>query len=93
MDTVADKIKHALKELPHTHLQVSDESHRHIGHAGNPDGKGQTHFIVDITSPAFKGLNRLARQRLVLDRVKALWDSTTLHALEIRAKTPEEKGS
>ncbi|HEY8963863.1 MAG TPA: BolA family protein [Alphaproteobacteria bacterium] len=90
MDIVTDKIKQALADLPHTNLVVTDDSHQHIGHAGNPDGKGQTHFSVEITSPVFEGLSRVARQRLVLDRLQDLWKTTSLHALQIQAKTPGE---
>jgi BolA protein len=90
MDTVAQKIKQALAGIPHTVLEVTDDSHHHIGHVGNPDGKGQTHFTVDIVSPAFAGLSRVARQRLVLDRITHLWDSTSLHAFSIKARTPDE---
>jgi len=90
MDTIADKIKQALQALPHTRLEVSDDSHHHIGHAGNPDGKGQTHFSVEIVSTSFEGLSRVARQRMVLDRVAPLWGNTSLHAFSIRALTPAE---
>ena len=90
MDLIADKIKQALEVLPHTHLSVTDDSHHHIGHAGNPDGRGQTHFTVEITSAAFEGLSRVDRQRLVQERLKPLWGATSLHALSIRAKTPSE---
>lgn len=93
MDTVADKIKQLLSAIPHTQLSVTDDSHHHIGHAGNPDGKGQTHFSVDITSPAFAGLSRVARQRLVQDALKPLWGATTLHALSIKARVPGETGA
>lgn len=68
-------------------LEVEDESHRHAGHAGAADGRG--HFRVDIVSRAFAGLSPIARHRAVYAAVGALMD-TDIHALAIRARTPEE---
>ncbi|GAB1407620.1 BolA family transcriptional regulator [Thermomonas brevis] len=68
-------------------LQVVDDSHKHAGHAGARGGQG--HFSVDIVSAAFAGKLPLARHRLVY---AALGDmlQTDIHALSIRARTPEE---
>lgn len=68
-------------------LQVVDDSHKHTGHAGARGGQG--HFSVDIVSAAFAGKLPLARHRLVY---AALGDmlQTDIHALSIRARTPEE---
>jgi BolA protein len=69
-------------------LDVEDESHRHIGHAGARDGRG--HFRVRIVSAAFEGKAPLARHRAVY---AALGDymQTDIHALAIDARTPEEE--
>ena len=68
-------------------LQVGDDSHKHAGHAGARGGQG--HFSVDIVSAAFAGKLPLARHRLVY---AALGDmlQTDIHALAIRARTPDE---
>lgn len=68
-------------------LEVVDDSHRHAGHAGARDGRG--HFGVDIVSDAFAGMAPLARHRAVY---AALGDmmATDIHALSIRARTPDE---
>ena len=68
-------------------LEVSDESHKHAGHAGARGGQG--HFGVDIVSTAFAGKLPLARHRLVY---AALGDmlQTDIHALAIRARAPDE---
>jgi BolA protein len=68
-------------------LEVTDDSHRHAGHAGARGGQG--HFSVDIVSGAFTGKLPLARHRLVY---AALGDmlQTDIHALAIRARTPDE---
>lgn len=64
-------------------LQVTDDSHRHIGHAGARDGRG--HFTVEIVSDAFAGMAPLARHRAIY---AALGDMMTsdIHALSIHAK-------
>ena len=69
-------------------LSVVDESHRHAGHAGARP-QGETHFRVEIVSPAFAGLNRVARQRLVHD-VLAAELKGPVHALALQTRTPEE---
>ena len=68
-------------------LDVADDSHKHAGHAGARGGQG--HFGVDIVSSAFGGKLPLARHRLVY---AALGDmmQTDIHALSIRARTPDE---
>lgn len=70
------------EELQPTHLQVIDESADHAGHAGaNADGFG-THFRVRIASPAFTGLSRVGKHRLVYDALQNFIDQG-LHALAI----------
>ena len=68
-------------------LQVRDDSHRHVGHEGARDGRG--HFAVEVVSAAFAGKLPIARHRMVY---AALGDmmTTDIHALQIRALTPDE---
>ena len=83
-----ERMRELLTEaLAPRHLAISDDSHRHAGHAGARGGQG--HFSVDIVSAAFAGKLPLARHRLVY---AALGDmlQTDIHALSIRARTPEE---
>jgi len=87
--SVADTIRRKLTErLAPTRLEIEDESHRHIGHEGARPG-GETHFAVTITSTAFTGQSRVARQRLVH---QALADelATRIHALSLTTLAPEE---
>jgi len=72
--------------LDPTHLEVEDDGHRHVGHAGAREGG---HFTVRITSPRFTGLTRVARHRLVYDSLGSL-ASQRIHALAIEAKAPDE---
>jgi BolA protein len=69
-------------------LDIEDESHKHRGHAGAADGRG--HFRVHIVSAAFAGKLGVQRHRMVY---AALGDQmkTDIHALAIRAETPEER--
>jgi BolA protein len=53
------------------------------------DGTGETHFRVEVEAPAFQGLNRVARQRLVNHALAELL-STQIHALAIKARAPGE---
>ena len=68
-------------------LVVEDDSAKHAGHAGAASGGG--HYNVEIVSATFAGKNRLARHRMVYDALRTLWP-TAIHALAIRAVTPEE---
>jgi BolA protein len=69
-------------------LEIEDESHKHRGHAGAADGRG--HFRVHIVAAAFAGKPSVQRHRMVY---AALGDQlkTDIHALAIRAETPEER--
>ncbi len=92
MTTVADRIRRKLTSaLAPSHIAVIDESHRHAGHAGSRP-QGETHFRVEITSAAFAGLSRVARQRLVYD-VLAEELRDPVHALSLATTTPEEAGA
>ena len=61
---IADEMTRRLETLTPTALQVIDESESHRGHAGFREG-GESHFRVVMESPAFAGLSRLERHRLV----------------------------
>jgi len=87
--SVAETIRRKLTErLAPMRLDIIDESHRHAGHSGaRPEG--ETHFAVTITSPAFAGLGRVARQRLVYETLKDELASR-VHALSLTTLTPDE---
>lgn len=91
MTVVAQAIERKLKAaLAPTRLVIEDESHRHAGHAGaRPEG--ETHFRVEIVSPAFAGMSRVARQRKVYELL-AEEMRTRVHALALSTRTPEEAG-
>ena len=81
----------ALRErLQPVQFLLEDDSSRHAGHAGARPG-GETHYRLRIVSPAFDGLNRVARQRLVYQALAGEFE-TGLHALSLDLKTPAEAG-
>ena len=83
-----ERMRELLTEaLAPRHLAISDDSHRHTGHAGARSGQG--HFSVDIVSAAFAGKVPLARHRLVYAALDELMQAD-IHALSIHARTPDE---
>ncbi len=68
-------------------VEIEDQSHLHAGHAGAAGGGG--HYEVTIVASCFKGLNTLARHRLVYEAVGDLMRKE-IHALSIQAFSAEE---
>ena len=68
-------------------LEVTDDSHKHAGHAGARTGQG--HFSVHVVSEAFDGKPPLARHRLVYAALGSMMQ-TDIHALVIQARAPAE---
>lgn len=88
MSTRVEMIRERLlTALAPTEIEVLDESHKHIGHAGARDGRG--HFAVRLRSCAFEGLGPLARHRAVYEALGTLMQSD-IHALSIKAQAPGE---
>lgn len=97
-----ERIERRLSEglAPVDVLRVIDDSHRHATHGERVtamaahghaplDGIGETHFRVEVVSPVFVGKTRLERHRLVHDLLDAELRER-VHALTIKARTPEE---
>lgn len=61
-------------------LEVIDESHFHIGHAGAEDGKG--HYKVVLQGHCFDGLSLIKRHKLIYGALGELMQ-TKIHALSI----------
>ncbi|MEK9708550.1 MAG: BolA family protein [Alphaproteobacteria bacterium] len=86
----AERIRAAIEAaLAPDALEIEDESHLHAGHAG-ARAEGETHYRVTVVSDAFSGQSRVARQRTV-DGLLHLEFEGGLHALSVRALTPEEQ--
>lgn len=76
-------LRDRLAALEPVELDIIDESHLHVGHAGSRDGAG--HYRVKIVSPRFQGLRTVASHRLVYDLVRDLMPHP-IHALAIDAR-------
>jgi len=69
------------------HVAVIDQSSLHQGHLGAQGGGG--HFEVLVVSDRFRGLSRIAAQRVVYEALGDLMVND-IHALSMRTFTPEE---
>lgn len=68
-------------------LVITDDSHKHAGHAG---ARGGGHFTVDIVAEAFRGKGLVERHRMIYAAVNDLMQQNEVHALSIQARTPDE---
>jgi len=85
---VAQEMLRRLDALEPTLLELIDDSEKHRGHGGyNPSG--ESHFTLEIESPAFEGKSRVERQRMIHRALGDLVDER-VHALSIKAKAPGE---
>ncbi|UOO77478.1 BolA family transcriptional regulator [Neisseria sp. Dent CA1/247] len=87
MPTMQETIEGRLKILQPQVFEFHDESHLHAGHAGN---RGGGHYAVLLVSEVFDGVSRLNRQRMVKDLLQDLFSDGLIHALSVKAVTPEE---
>lgn len=87
---VAAEITRRLQDaLKPERLLVRDNSELHRGHAGH-DGRGESHFTVEVVSAAFAGASRVGRQRMVNGALGELLHER-VHALAIKARAPGEE--
>jgi len=68
-------------------LELVDEGHLHVGHAGARDGRG--HFRLRMVSDRFAGQSMVFRHRAVYQAMGDLMQ-TDIHALAIEALAPDE---
>ena len=81
VEDIRAKLVAALQPLS---LDVIDEGHLHLGHAG----EGSGHFRVRIVSAAFAGRNAIERHRLVYAALDELI-GRGIHAVAIEARAPD----
>lgn len=79
---IADEMTERLQGLTPTQLEIFDESESHRGHSGFREG-GESHFRIRMTSPAFVGLTRLQKHRLVHDTLGDIVPRIHALALEL----------
>ncbi len=85
-ESITQKLRQAFAPVV---LEVVNDSHRHAGHGGSP-GTGESHFSIEVVSQAFSGKSRVERHRMV-NEVLADELKGRIHALAIKALTPEER--
>ncbi|WP_321341910.1 BolA family protein [Breoghania sp.] len=78
--TIEEKLTAAFSP---TTLTVIDESDKHAGHAGWREG-GETHFRVNVVSPAFAGKSRVQIHRMINEALSTELENG-IHALAIKA--------
>jgi len=84
MSHMRDVLERSLSPLQ---LDIVDDGHKHVGHAGARGGAG--HYSVHIVSARFVGKPLLERHRMVYDALRDMLN-TDIHALSIQARTPDE---
>jgi BolA protein len=80
-------IKQKLTFLSPEKIEIIDESRKHIGHEGAKNGGG--HFLLTIVSSNFYKKSTIERHRIIYDALGEMV-GRDIHALSIKAYTPEE---
>ncbi|RAU23477.1 BolA family transcriptional regulator [Paramagnetospirillum kuznetsovii] len=80
------KLEEGLKP---TRLEITDDSHRHAGHAGH-NVDGESHFSIVVVSDAFTGKSRVDRHRMV-NALLADELAGRVHAMALTTLTPAEE--
>ena len=74
-------IKERLGQLDPTYMDIADEGHLHVGHAGAKSGG---HFKLSIISELFKDKTTIERHRIIYKCLDDLMN-TEIHAISIKA--------
>jgi len=83
-----EMLSRLVSALSPTRIELIDDSEEHRGHGGhNP--AGESHFSLEVESPAFTGKNRVQRQRMIYAALGDLMHGR-VHALSIHASAPGE---
>jgi len=80
-------IKQKLTVLNPEKIEIIDESSKHIGHEGAKNGGG--HFFLTIVSCNFYEKSTIDRHRMIYASLGEMI-GRDIHALSIKAYTPEE---
>tara|TARA_B100000902_G_C26893674_1_gene708638 strand:- start:306 stop:572 length:267 start_codon:yes stop_codon:yes gene_type:complete len=79
-------IRESLVKLSPSYIDIEDEGHLHIGHAGAKSGG---HFKLNIVSESFKDKTTIERHRIIYKCLGVLMN-TEIHAISIKAKYKDE---
>jgi len=86
MSTI-EQMQQKLATLSPISIEIVDDSAKHAGHAGAKSGGG--HYQLFMVSTAFAGKPTVARHRMIYDALGEMMQKQ-IHALSIKAQTPEE---
>ena len=79
-------IRESLEKLSPSYVDIEDEGHLHICHAGAKSGG---HFKLNIVSESFKDKSTIERHRIIYKCLSDLMN-TEIHAISIKAKSKDE---
>ena len=79
-------IRESLEKLSPSYVDIEDEGHLHIGHAGAKSGG---HFKLNIVSESFKDKTTIEQHRIIYKCLNDLMN-TEIHAISIKAKSKDE---
>ena len=79
-------IRESLEKLRPSSVDIEDEGHLHIGHAGAKSGG---HFKLNIVSESFKDKSTIERHKIIYKCLNGLMN-TEIHAISIKAKYKDE---
>ncbi len=83
IDTIRNLLEQALSP---EFIDIIDESHKHIGHAGAAGGAG--HFKIKVVAKIFADKRPLACHQLIYSALDSMMQ-TEIHALSIDVATPD----
>ena len=81
---MTERLKKAFSPI---HLEIVDDGHQHVGHAGNQGRAG--YYTVIIQADALQGLSRVKAHQAVYGVLGDLIPAE-IHALSIHAYAPHE---
>jgi BolA protein len=88
LTSTAQRIEARLRErLSPSHLEIVDDSAKHVGHPGAAAGGG--HYSCVIVAEEFRGRSTLERHRAVYEALGDLMKAE-IHALALQTVAPEE---
>eukprot|EP00890_Picochlorum_soloecismus_P006822 jgi/Picsp_1/965/NSC_04449-R1_protein len=81
---IEKKIRDALQPSA---FSIVNDSRKHAGHSGNPDGRpdAETHFNLVVESEMFRGKSLVQQHRMIYDLLKEEFE-LGLHALALKTK-------
>jgi stress-induced morphogen len=87
----AEQLKTILSErLELTSIEVEDQSHLHSAHESAKE-HGGGHYKICLTSKLFAGKSLVEKHRLIYNTLDPEFKKGWIHALIIKAETPEDK--